>query len=110
MSDYDYDDDYEYDPWNHMVNDPVDFQMNGYGGFGYDTSHVKSDGNHSALARAAKDGNLGAVQSLVRGCSSSSSSSSSSAARKDDSSQQSFHLQKNVFYISSLTNHVTRTI
>ena len=65
MSDYDYDDDYEYDPWNHMVNDPVDFQMNGYGGFGYDTSHVKSDGNHSALARAAKDGNLGAVQSLV---------------------------------------------
>jgi hypothetical protein len=66
MSDYD-DEDFhdDYDPWDHMVNDPEDFQMNGYGGFGYDTSHVKSDGNHSALALAAKNGNLGAVQSLV---------------------------------------------
>ena len=43
-----YDDDYdsygdEYDPVRHMAEDPIHFQMYGYGGFGYDTSHVPKD-------------------------------------------------------------------
>ena len=45
-SDYsDYSDDYGDDPAEHMANDPVDFQMNGFAGAGagYDTSHVKTN-------------------------------------------------------------------
>ena len=39
MSSYYYDDDY--DAYDHMTSDPVDFQTYGYGGFGYDTSHIQ---------------------------------------------------------------------
>jgi hypothetical protein len=64
MSYYAYDDDYDdgYDPVKHMMMDPVDFQINGYGGFGYHTSHVPADGKHSALAVAAEAGIVGRVQ------------------------------------------------
>jgi ankyrin repeat protein len=37
----------------------------GYGGFGYNTSHVKTDEPHSPLYMAAKDGDLAQVQALV---------------------------------------------
>jgi hypothetical protein len=53
--DFDYFDDY----------DPVDFQINGYGGFGYDTSHVKPDQEHSALYRAAESDSLAEIQEIL---------------------------------------------
>ncbi|KAL7523750.1 hypothetical protein ACHAXR_000311 [Thalassiosira sp. AJA248-18] len=39
--------------------------MNGYGGFGYDTSHVPKDEPRSALAIAAGSGNLDEVKRVV---------------------------------------------
>mmetsp|Transcript_7813 Transcript_7813/g.11472 ORF Transcript_7813/g.11472 Transcript_7813/m.11472 type:complete len:207 (+) Transcript_7813:90-710(+) len=57
--------DYEYDPAWHMTNDPVDFAMNGYGGFGYDTSHVQSDEPISELVSCCKQGNLNEVKRVV---------------------------------------------
>ena len=63
MDDYgDYDD---YDPVDHMVNDPVGFQIHGYGGFGYDTSHIKADQEHSELYHASSAGNLTKVHELT---------------------------------------------
>ena len=63
--DYDDYDDYEYDPFDHMTNDPIDFYTNGYGGFGYDTGHIKPDGKHSELFHAASSGDLGRVKQIV---------------------------------------------
>ena len=48
-----------------MTNDPVDFQTYGYGGFGYDTSHVAKDEPHSELTLAAKSGNFNQVKRIV---------------------------------------------
>ena len=62
--DYDYDD-YDYDPWDHMTNDPVDFAMHGYGGFGYDTSHIQQDEKQSEMCIAASKGDLNTVKQLV---------------------------------------------
>jgi hypothetical protein len=42
IDDSDYSDDYGYDPAEHMAIDLVDFQINGFAGAGYDTSHVKN--------------------------------------------------------------------
>jgi Ankyrin repeats (3 copies)/Zinc finger C-x8-C-x5-C-x3-H type (and similar) len=42
-----------------------DFNRYGYGGFGYDTSHVPRDEEHSALYIAAKDGDLAKVQQAL---------------------------------------------
>lgn len=64
--DYGYDSNgYDYDPFEHMTNDPVDFQTHGYGGFGYDTSHVKADGEHCALYQASEAGNMTEVQAII---------------------------------------------
>lgn len=43
----------------------VDFQMNGYGGFGYGTSHVPKNEPHTELFNAAKNGNLAEVRRIV---------------------------------------------
>lgn len=56
----------DYDPMEHMVKDPVDFQMYGYGGFGYDTSHVPKDEDHSELYKAAEAGDLNKVKQIVQ--------------------------------------------
>jgi hypothetical protein len=48
--------------------DPVAFQMYGYGGFGYDTSHVPPDQQHSELYHASKEGDLKKVKEIVRLC------------------------------------------
>jgi hypothetical protein len=55
----------DYDPMDHMMNDPVGFQIHGYGGFGYDTSHVPQDGNRPEIVVAAKDGRMDKVKGLV---------------------------------------------
>ena len=60
-----FDDDGEYDVVAHMTDDPVDFYTNGYGGFGYDTSHVAGPEPHSELYRASAAGDLAKVQSIV---------------------------------------------
>jgi len=66
MSDYDdYDDDYEYDPSDHMTNDPVGFYTHGYGGYGYDTSHVPRDEAKPELVKHVEEGNLQAVRDVV---------------------------------------------
>ena len=62
-----YDDDFGYDVMAHMAEDPVDFYTNGYGGFGYDTSHVEPNEKHSNLYLAAIAGNLREVKRLVEG-------------------------------------------
>lgn len=64
MSDYS-DDDYDYDAVDHMTNDPVGFYTYGYGGFGYDTSHVKKDGQHSEFYRACEKGDLDEVKDML---------------------------------------------
>ena len=66
-SDYDdyYDDDYEYDPYSHMTNDPLDYYTHGYGGFGYDTSHVKKDESRTELFKHASGGNFSEVKRIV---------------------------------------------
>lgn len=61
MSDYGYGDDMDYDV------DPVDFQMYGYGGFGYHTSQVAKDEPKSLCALAAEAGDLARVRSLSKG-------------------------------------------
>eukprot|EP00656_Telonema_subtile_P022442 TRINITY_DN23580_c0_g2_i2.p1 TRINITY_DN23580_c0_g2~~TRINITY_DN23580_c0_g2_i2.p1 ORF type:complete len:297 (-),score=38.64 TRINITY_DN23580_c0_g2_i2:4-894(-) len=43
----------------------LDFQTHGYGGFGYDTSHVEPDEPEPALVGAAKQGELGLITALV---------------------------------------------
>ena len=55
------------DPYGGM--DSVEFQMYGYGGFGYDTSHVKPAEKTSELVKAAKAGDLEQIQSNVRNAS-----------------------------------------
>jgi len=79
MSDYDYDsydsyDSYDddgfmygadYDAVEHMTRDPVGFQMHGYGGFGYDTSHVRPDEVPPELTRSAKEGDVASARMIV---------------------------------------------
>ena len=60
-----YSDDDEYDPMRHMMEDPVDFQMHGYGGFGYDTSHVRPDEPLSALVKKVTYDDLEGVKRVV---------------------------------------------
>ena len=60
---YHYSDDY--DPYDHMTNDPIDYYTNGYGGFGYDTSHVKKDETHSELFKYASAGDLSQVKQII---------------------------------------------
>lgn len=55
----------DYDASSHMMNDPVDFQTYGYGGFGYDTSHVPQNEPKSELEYAAGSGNIFAVKRIV---------------------------------------------
>jgi hypothetical protein len=50
-----------------MTNDPVDFYTRGYGGFGYDTSHVKKDEPRTDLFNYASAGNLSEVKRIVEG-------------------------------------------
>jgi hypothetical protein len=57
----------DYDPFDHMTNNPVDFYTRGYGGFGYDTSHVKKDEPRSELFNQASAGNLSEVKRIVEG-------------------------------------------
>ncbi len=64
-SDDDYNDDYSYDAAEHMTNDPVHFQMFGYGGFGYDTSHIGPDEPRPELCINASRGDLGGVMDIV---------------------------------------------
>ena len=63
--DYDYGDYEDYDPSDHMMNDPVGFQIHGYGGFGYDTSHVEPSEEHSELYNASSAGDLAKVRELI---------------------------------------------
>ncbi len=60
--DYDYDD---YDVIDHMTNDPIDFQIYGYGGFGYDTSHIAPDEERSEMCISASKGDLHTVMDIV---------------------------------------------
>lgn len=71
MSDYDddYDYDYEYDPYEHMANDPLSFYTHGYGGFGYDTSHVPPDEDTPDITKRVEEGNLAAVKNIVEAAS-----------------------------------------
>ena len=55
----------DYDAYDHMTNDPVDFATHGYGGFGYDTSHVPKDEPRSELTKAAMAGEFAEVKSIV---------------------------------------------
>lgn len=69
-SDEDYNDDLNdqvdaYDAYDHMISDPVDFQMHGYGGFGYDTSHVAPDSSKPTLTLRAEEGDLSNVRRIV---------------------------------------------
>lgn len=43
----------------------VEFQIYGYGGFGYDTSHVKPDDVQPEIVQAAKNGDLGRLMRVV---------------------------------------------
>mmetsp|Transcript_36472 Transcript_36472/g.74405 ORF Transcript_36472/g.74405 Transcript_36472/m.74405 type:complete len:851 (+) Transcript_36472:234-2786(+) len=64
--DYDAYDDYDdYDVVDHMTNDPIDFQINGYGGFGYDTSHIGPDEPRSEMCLSAFQGDLSGVMDIV---------------------------------------------
>jgi Ankyrin repeats (3 copies) len=63
MSRYHYSDDY--DPIDHYYDDPVDFAMHGYGGFVYDTDHVKPDDATPHIVVAAGNGRLEQVRSLI---------------------------------------------
>lgn len=69
MSRYYYDEDY--DAYDHMTNDPFDFQMYGYGGFGYDTSHIQPDEPRSEICIKASTGDLIGVMKIVERASSS---------------------------------------
>ena len=60
--DYDYED---YNPLQHMMDDPVHFQMYGYGGFGYDTSHVPRDEPEPPITKKAAAGDLAGVMAIV---------------------------------------------
>ncbi|KAL7430030.1 hypothetical protein ACHAXM_001984 [Skeletonema potamos] len=64
-SDDDYYDHYSYDAAEHMTNDPVHFQMYGYGGFGYDTSHIGPDEPMSDMCINASRGDLSGVMNIV---------------------------------------------
>jgi len=55
----------DYNPMRHMMDDPVDFQMHGYGGFGYDTSDVPKDEPKPTITKKADAGDLAGVKSVV---------------------------------------------
>lgn len=55
----------DYDPVEQMARDPVAFQMYGYGGFGYDTSHVRPDEARQELTERAEAGDVDSVRRLV---------------------------------------------
>jgi hypothetical protein len=57
-SDSYYDSDGSYDAAAHMMGDPVDFQMYGHGGFGYDTSHIQKDDPTPDIVQAAEKGDF----------------------------------------------------
>lgn len=61
-----YSDDDDYNPMRHMMEDPVDFQMHGYGGFGYDSSHVPPDEPPSALVKKVMYDSLEGVKRIVQ--------------------------------------------
>ena len=49
-----------------MAEDPVHFQMYGYGGFGYDTSHVPKDEPEPPITKKAHNGDLAGVRAIVK--------------------------------------------
>jgi hypothetical protein len=59
--DYDNGCDYDYEP----DYSSLDFQMNGYGGFGYDTNHVPADDPVPSIVNAARAGLFEQVKQLV---------------------------------------------
>lgn len=61
-----YDSDGDYDAFGHMSGDPLDFYTNGYGGFGYDTSHVPKDDQKAEITKKIEEGNLNAVKRIVQ--------------------------------------------
>merc|ERR1719375_837223 len=64
--------------------DEIDFQMYGYGGFGYDTSHIKPDSAQPAIVTASGHGNLEELRSLVERSSRSEIPTAESVARAND--------------------------
>ena len=44
----------------------LEFQLQGYGGFGYDTTHLKKDDKVPKIVKAAGDGDIGAIKNLVK--------------------------------------------
>ena len=61
-----YDSDGDYDAFGHMSGDPYDFYTNGYGGFGYDTSHVPKDDRKAEITKKSEEGDLNAVKRIVQ--------------------------------------------
>eukprot|EP00586_Coscinodiscus_wailesii_P021018 CAMPEP_0172496826 /NCGR_PEP_ID=MMETSP1066-20121228/93702_1 /TAXON_ID=671091 /ORGANISM="Coscinodiscus wailesii, Strain CCMP2513" /LENGTH=73 /DNA_ID=CAMNT_0013269325 /DNA_START=71 /DNA_END=289 /DNA_ORIENTATION=+ len=59
---YDYN---SYDPYQQMAYDTASYQMYGYGGYGYETSHIPPDESHSPLYSRAEKGDLQRVTALV---------------------------------------------
>eukprot|EP00978_Attheya_sp_CCMP212_P018217 scaffold49527_cov53-Attheya_sp.AAC.5 len=74
---------------DHMINDPVGFQIHGYGGFGYDTSHVPQDGNPPEIVVAAKDGRMDKVKDLVEAAASQNGKSKVNDEIPEDSAKRS---------------------
>jgi len=54
----------DYDGYYGGVDD-ITFQMYGYGGFGYDTSHVKPNEKESTFVKAARSGDVRKMRSLL---------------------------------------------
>ena len=52
-----------------MTQDPLSFYTFGYGGFGYDTSHVPPNEETPVITKRVEDGNLAAVQNIVQAAS-----------------------------------------
>ena len=59
MDNYDFYDDY------YAGVDEITFQIAGYGGFGYDTSHVQPPQRETAVVQAARSGNVNELKSLL---------------------------------------------